>query len=376
MMIVYLSTSRLPTQKAYGVTVLESFKAARKLGIDIEVFSPGSKSDQIADQINFVPSLKFPSFLRHASISRLRLSLFRLNSVLIPLVASNAGAFRQSEFIWLRDPTSALILGIIKPHKKILLEVHHRPTGLSVSLFKILSTMKNLRFAAISPKLISQIQDDVPGIKVFEAPMGVPDSFFSSRRSDIESWITRFLYIGKGESSGFDNGLQVFVNDFARALKLSPQISITFLGLERRYRESITMQLLDLGVSDEKVKFIDHVPHSQVSTILSEHDVGVLPYLASTYNNERFPIKSLEYAASELSIIASDIDSHRTIIGQKNAFFYNPGQLNSFESQVAQIINDSVLRADKTASAKSWALGFTYEKRIERLVNQWLGEYL
>lgn len=376
MKIVYLSTSRLPTQKAYGVTVLESFKAARKLGIDIEVFSPGSKSDQIAEKINFVPSLKFPSFLRNTSISRLRLALFHLNSVLIPLVAFNAVTFRQSEFIWLRDPTSALILGIIKPSKKILLEVHHRPTGFSVSLFKKLSTMKNLRFAAISPKLIFQIQEDVPGIKVFEAPMGVPDNFFSSRISDVESLITRFLYIGKGESSGFDNGLQVFVEDFARTLKMFPQISITFLGLEGRYRESIAMQLVDLGVDEKKVKFINHVDHSQVSTILSEHDVGVLPYMASTYNNERFPIKSLEYAASELTIIASDIDSHRLIIGQKNAFFYNPGEPNSFESQAAQIINDSALRADKTASAKSWALGFTYEKRIERLINLWLGEYL
>lgn len=374
MKIVYLSTSRLPTKKAYGVTVLESFKAARRLGIDIEVYAPGSKSKQIADQINFVPSLKFPPFLKNASISGLRLALFRLNSVLIPLAALRIRKFRQSEYIWLRDPTSALVLAIINPGKKILLEIHHRPAGLSISLFRKLSAIENVSFAAITPKLKAQIEDVIPGIKMLEAPMGVPESFFSVRKTKIDKTVTRYLYMGKGESSGFDNGLQVFIQDFARALKLYPQISLTFLGLESRFKELLTMQLFDLNVGLGKIIFVDHVPHDQVAKILCAHDVGVLPYPASIYNNERFPIKSLEYAASGLVIIASNIDSHLELIGHSNGFFYIPGEINSFESQVAKIEKELDLRATKNVSARKWATGFTYEKRVQRVMLQWLGD--
>jgi glycosyltransferase involved in cell wall biosynthesis len=100
----------------------------------------------------------------------------------------------------------------------------------------------------------------------------------------------------------------------------------------------------------------------------------VLPYPASIYNNERFPIKSLEYAASGLVIIASNIDSHLELIGHSNGFFYIPGEINSFESQVAKIEKELDLRATKNVSARKWATGFTYEKRVQRVMLQWLGD--
>ena len=373
MKIVYLSTSRLPTEKAYGVTVMETSKAARSLGIEFTICAPGIKSDHVRDQIVSIPAIKFPMCLRNLNFLGLRVAFFRLNSTLIPLVAMGMKKFHKCEFIWLRDPLSALVLANIVRRKKILLEIHHRPVGLNLSLTKKLSKKNNLSFAALTPKLLGQIQNDVPGINILEAPMGVPESFFRNRDVTKKKSQIRFLYIGKGESSGFDNGLGVLVGDFGRALELHPDISMTFLGLEPRYQVLITKRMVELGIGKEKVMFLDHVPHFQVPSILESHDVGVLPYLESTYNNERFPIKSLEYAASELSIMASEIDAHISLIGAKNAFFYKPGQVNSFEAQVTKLTENLGLRTEKIASAKIWAQNFTYRKRIQRVMNQWLG---
>jgi hypothetical protein len=376
MKIVYLSTSRLPTEKAYGVTVMESSKAARSLGIEFTVCAPGIKSEHVKEQIVSIPAIKFPKFLRNMDFSGLRMAFFRLNSILIPLVATGMKKFHKCEFIWLRDPLSALVLSSIVRRKRILLEIHHRPIGLNLSLTRKLSKKNNLSFAALTPKLLEQIQNDVPGIKILEAPMGVPESFFKSRDVAKKESKIRFLYIGKGESSGFDNGLGVLVGDFGRALELHPNISMTFLGLEPRYQVLITKRMVELGIGKEKVMFLDHVPHFQVPSILESHDVGVLPYLESTYNNERFPIKSLEYAASELSILASETEGHLSLIGPKNAFFYKPGEVNSFESQVTELAKNLALKAEKIANAKIWAENFTYSKRIQRVVNQWLSESL
>jgi glycosyltransferase involved in cell wall biosynthesis len=373
---VYLSTSRLPTEKAYGVTVMETSKSARSLGIEFTVCAPGLNSDHLRERITTIPAIKFPTFLRNHEVPGLRMAFFRLNSILIPVVATGMKKFHKCEFIWLRDPISALVLANIVRRKKILLEIHHRPVGLSLSLTKKLSKKNNLTFAALTSKLLEQIQNDVPGINILEAPMGVPESFFKRRDMVHEKSRIRLLYIGKGESSGFDNGLEVLVGDFGRALHLHPHISMTFLGLERRYQVLITERMVELGIGKERVMFLDHLPHFKVPSILDSHDVGVLPYLESTYNNERFPIKSLEYAAAELSILASETEGHVSLIGPKNAFFYKPGEVNSFESQVTELVKNLALRAEKVANAKIWAENFTYRKRIQRVVNQWLGESL
>lgn len=373
MKIAYLSTSRLPTEKAYGVTVIQSVKAARSLGVDLEIYAPGTRFEQKAEEIEFVPTIRFPWFLRNRAVPGLRTLLFHLNSLLIPFAALGIQKFRSCTHVWMRDPISAFVLSSIAQDKKILLEIHHQPSSFGLSLVRKISEKANVSFAAITPKLVAQIKDDVPDIKVFECPMGVSESFFLPKKPELEKLVLRFLYIGKGESSGFDNGLGVFVKDFARALKTYPKISITFLGLEVRNRELLSQQIAELEVDKSRIIFLDHIPHDQVPTLLDFYDVGVLPYSESKYNNERFPIKSLEYAASELVILASDIDAHKTIIGQSKAFFYKPGQLNSFESQVAEIANNWRLRAEKTASAKKWAQDFTYKKRIQRVMKHWLG---
>jgi glycosyltransferase involved in cell wall biosynthesis len=375
MKIIYLSTSRLPTEKAYGVTVLESLKAARDLNLDFEIYSPGFKPDQASQKIRYIPSVKLPAILRNRKVSVLRATLFWMNSILIPLAALTKKEFRECKFIWLRDPISAFVLARTTRKKKILVEIHHRPRGLNVFLFRKINRYEHVSFAAISPKLSSQLEKDVPGIKIFVAPMAVPENFFTDKKFSTQELVTRFLYIGKGESSGFDNGLAVLINDFERAIKLNQQISLTFLGLETVYREMIYKHSVRIGLNPKVIKFVDHVAHDQVPEVLSDHDVGILPYPSSSYNNERFPIKSLEYAASGLVILASDIDAHLAIIGQENAYFYTPGEQNSFESRVVEIIENSVLRSMKTANAQNWAEGFTYEKRIQGVVNKWLGNF-
>ena len=374
MKIAYLSTSRLPTEKAYGVTVLESARAARNLGIDYAVYSPGLKEDLNAGEITYIPRFRLPPFLEGRKVNALRKAIFLLNSILIPINAYRIKGFQETENIWLRDAISALVLAKLMPSAKILLEVHHRPVGLSLLLFKKLSSNRNLSFAAISPRLIHELGADVPGITAFEAPMGVPNEFFSRNRPKVEKSEIRFLYIGKGESSGFDNGIDVLLEDFVRAIETRTQISITFLGLEKQYKEFLLDKIVIAGIDKDKVIFIDHIPHNQVPFILSAHDVGVLPYPISIYNNERFPIKSLEYAAAELTILASEIDSHLEIIGRDNAYFYSPGEASSFESQVESFINDPASRFEKIARAKAWAERFTYEKRIKGVVSRWLGE--
>jgi glycosyltransferase involved in cell wall biosynthesis len=376
MKIIYLSTARLPTEKAYGVTVLESVHAANQLGIEILVFAPGPKNLQRAEGVIHLPAIKFPNSLKKFNLGKIRKIVFGVNSLVTPLLAMPKREFRCSNYIWLRDPLSALMIGVIRPNKKLLLEIHHRPQGAGFLVLKVLLKLKNVSFSAISPRLIGEILLDHPGIYIFEAPMAVPSDFFNKREFKSLGSISRLIYVGKGQSSGIDNGLDHLLRDFSRAIKLLPGLSLTFLGLENDFKISLTNLGGELSIPKENIKFVDHIPHDEVKTLLAEHDIGVLPYPRSKYNNERFPIKSLEYAASELTIMASRIESHTELLGEASAYFYEPGVQNSFESVLSQIFSDETLRNEKLDNARIWSEGYTYEKRIQGIISKWLASIL
>lgn len=376
MKIIYLSTARLPTEKAYGVTVLESVHAANQLGIETLVLAPGPENLQLVEYIIHLPDLRVPNFLNKFKLARTRKIVFVGNSLLIPILSLLKKEFRRSNYVWLRDPLSALIICIINPNKKLLLEIHHKPEGVGYVVLEILSKFKNMSFSAISPRLIGEISLDHPRIHIFESPMAVPSDFFNKREVESSGRASRLIYVGKGHSSGMDNGLHLLLRDFARAIKQLPALSITFLGLENDYKVSLTNLMSELSIPKEKVTFVNHVPHKEVKTLMAEHDIGVLPYPGSKYNNERFPIKSLEYAASGLTIIASRIDSHIELLGEANAYFYEPGVQNSFELSLVQIFSGGTSRKEKLANARTWSEGYTYEKRIQGVISEWLGSVL
>jgi glycosyltransferase involved in cell wall biosynthesis len=346
--------------------------AAQNLGIELTIFAPGPKQLQILDGINHLYSLKLPTFLNSFKISKINKILFLINSLMIPVLAQTQKGFRCINNIWMRDPLSALVLSVISPQKRILLELHHRPNGVGLKILRKLTRLTNVSFSAISPHLASQIINEIPEIDIFVSPMAVPANFFSMRTTEPAERITKLLYIGKGQSSGFDNGLELLMQDFQRATEVNPDISLTFLGLENYYRDSLSNLQQRLSIPKDKIKFLSHVPHEEVKEVLKVHDIGVLPYPANQYNNERFPIKSLEYAASELLILASRIDAHTEIVGDENAFFYEPGVINSFESVLAQIVSQPDLRRQKLKSAMNWSQSHTYERRIQGVVNKWL----
>lgn len=373
MEISYLSTSRLPTQKAYGVTVIESWRAAQRSGINLKIYSPGPTEIQAFEKIVHLPSIEIPLPLRKLKIPRTRKVIFGINSILIPLFALTNKEFQQTKNIWLRDPLSALVLTYLQPEKKILLEIHHKPVGFGRLILKRLQSQENVKFSAISPRLILQLLADYPSLNIFESPMAVPTSFFRSQKITSLGIPLKLLYVGKGQSSGFDNGLAQLVLDFARVVKSKPSVSLTFLGLEPEFKNLVRELQNDLQIPLESIILLDHVPHNEVIEVVANHDVGILPYPQSTYNDERFPIKTLEYAAAGKIILASNIESHTEIIGLDNAYFYTPGRAGSFENVISEIVTNQEASDRKILSALSWAKGFTYEKRIQRVVSNWLG---
>jgi glycosyltransferase involved in cell wall biosynthesis len=365
MKIVYLSTSKIPTEKAYGVTVLETANAAKAMGIDFFILSPSENRRSTVENHIILRAINPRIILRISKSNRLKQVIFAMNSVYIPLQANLNSNFRSASIYWTRDPLSALILSFIKRNKPILLELHHLPEGIGLTILKTLKTRKDIHFAAISNKLADGVQAVIGNTQIIICPMAVPREFISRNSNSFPKELIRLIYVGKGQSSGYDNGLITLIHNFKETLKNYPKITLTFLGLESNFKTALMNEVKIMKLNPASFIFLDHQPHSEVAKILASCHIGLLPYPKNKYNEERFPIKSLEYAAAGLAILASNIESHLRIIGSECSWFYDPSQDGSFNSQIDMILTDQNERNRKIKNAQVWAEDFSYERRIQ-----------
>jgi glycosyltransferase involved in cell wall biosynthesis len=364
MKIRYLSTSRLPTIKAYGVTVLETAEAAVRMEEDFLVYSPTSNQKKLKQYQRSLPSLQIPNFLDNRDLKLLKRFVFTINSCFISFSALCNSDFRSADVIWLRDPISAFIICRTRLNKQTLLELHHLPGKFGLKLLKILLRFRNLSICAISEELASQIRIETNSNEVLVCPMAVSPKFFCAINRSFSDGPIRFIYSGKGQSSGFDNGLEALVMNLQPVWKKYPNIQVTFLGLEDYYISLLKRQIKNMGFSKEVFVFLSHVSHDEVPGLLEQHDIGLLPYPENKYHAERFPIKSLEYAASGLAILASETRSHIQVIGEGYAWFYDPTASESMSLQVESMLSDPESRKHKLKQAQKWASNYTYESRI------------
>ncbi len=364
MKIRYLSTSRLPTSKAYGVTVFETAEAALRMGLDFLVYSPTPGHKELREYQRSVACLRFPKALENRNNKRFKQAVFNFNSLVIPLLASLKSDFRKADVYWLRDPIAAFFICLTRRDKKTLLELHHMPGEWGLILLRFLMRFKNFSVCVISDDLASQIQIETHLSEVLICPMAVSSKFFCDRQRKFSNNPIRFIYSGKGQSSGFDNGLEALIFNLRSVWETSPAIQVTFLGLEDIYVDSLRNLIDELGLPDQSFTFISHVSHDEVPGILEKHDIGLLPYPENKYHAERFPIKSLEYAASGLAILASRTRAHVQIIGEDNAWFYDPTDPESISLQVELMLDNPGTREKKLKQAQEWARRYTYEGRI------------
>lgn len=372
MRITYLSTSRLPTRKAYGVTVIETAEAAVRMGENFLVYSPTSNRKELKEFQRSLAGLKLPKFLDERDLNNVKRFVFYFNSFFIPLSASLKSNFRNADIFWLRDPIAALVICLALRNKQTLLELHHLPSESGLMLLRILLRFRNFSICAITEELASKIRISTNATEIFICPMAVSPQFFHDKKDNFSDSTIRFIYSGKGQSSGFDNGLETLVMDIERVWIKFPNIQVTFLGLEDDYVKLLKDLIKERDLPMEIFVFLSHVSHNEVPELLKTHDIGLLPYPENKYHAERFPIKSLEYAASGLAILATKTRAHVQVIGADYAWFYKPSDAESMSRQVESILNHSESRENRLKQAQKWAHGYTYEGRITIVQNFFL----
>lgn len=368
--LVYLSQHRYPTQKAYGVTVGNTLSALSNLDIQAIIITWGKVlADDYGNKVLSLAShpLRLPLFLYQINRRGFAKFAFSLNQLIFGLYLVFKSDYRNNiSIFWTREPLTLLFHSILFKNAKYLLEIHHHPSRVIKFAIRLLSRKNQIQIIVITEKSAAIERKTFPDIPVFVLPMGVPNSFFLGEKK-LRDNVLRIGYIGKGSSSGFDNKLEIII-EAARIISDITQIKFSFIGLEQGYKLKLRDTIRNEGLPLEKFEFIDHVKHQDVANILLDLDVGVLPYANTPYNQERFPIKILEYAAGGLTILATDTEVHKNLLPSSFTFFFSDGDPNSLADAILKLRDNSAKLESMRHAAQEFASEFKYDARAKQLL--------
>jgi glycosyltransferase involved in cell wall biosynthesis len=90
-----------------------------------------------------------------------------------------------------------------------------------------------------------------------------------------------------------------------------------------------------------------------------------MPYGESSYNSYRFPIKSVEYAAANVPILATGTVSHHQILDSSIALFYDQSNPLDFVLKLEELLKNPNQILVLRDAAKAWASNYTYYNRVK-----------
>lgn len=369
MKIAYLISARYPTEKAYGVTIGNSLQSLKNMNHQVEIYSWGkARKDMFENSIYSVSKFKNQILLNKYNSKYIAKLAFLLNQFLFGLsFVFNFKIVKDFDFYWTREPLALLPTILLRERLNILIEIHHKITlseRLSIRLLSLKHHLKIIVLTERSKKYHKKIFESIP-IEI--VPMGVPNNFFNNKRRHIKSNCNKFIYIGKGFSNNNDNELNQIIK--AAALFRNMDINFTFIGLEEDYKSQMIKMAQHCDLNENQVTFINHVRHSDIPNYLYEFDFGMLPYLENTYNEERFPLKMLEYLATGLPIIASSTKSHRSLLSEEFTIFYDSEDPKGLFEALNSAMKLGFDYASMSIKAIEYAKLFTYDIRVDSILN-------
>ena len=372
MKIIFVISSRMPTEKAYGVTILNTANAIAMAGTESEIWS-------VSEVPNFQKPMR-PFAFQQEYISKMR-ELFSSTRTITRYLAYFANLLRVSlhtrtrmnseekSLIILREPPLLFLLQLFsfKSRHHFLLEIHHTPNNWIGILLKFWRKLYVYNTATISKSLSAKSGKLLGTMPTLILPMAASQHFRGQipLASDSKS----FVYYGKLTSSGHDNGILEVLRSVKECQTSNTPFHFTLIGFDSREQQTIENQLSTIKGDGLRFSVMPHVDNDKLPKILKTHFASVIPYPNSKYNNERFPIKMVELAALGIPLIVSDIPGFRELLPDDCAIWFSLRHPETLIQAIEALINESELeRHERIVRLQRWSEQFSYENRANLLI--------
>lgn len=382
MVLYYLATVRLPTEKAHGVQIVENCEALAAAGLDVTLLAPRRRN---------TPSLQGKDLFAHYGVNPAftfrqvaAIDVFPLGRWLewlaFPLLTGSfsiAAAMllrrRPRGVVYSRDMGPLLVLAALG-HRSLVYEVHQASQSRLGRWLQRRCIRRAQATFAVTRHLAGELHrssgrtvETLPDGYRAERFRNAPEREEARRRLALPSHAFIIGYVGRLETLGQSKGLDTVVAALAQLGDASAVLHV--VGGPADQLSAVEAAWRGAGLPAAGCSAAGEVPAPEVPVHLAACDVCVLPLPWSRhFAYHASPLKLFEYMAAGRAIVASDLPAHREVLEDgRTALLTAPGDARALASALRRLRDDPALRARLGSAARAAAAGYAWDVRANRL---------
>lgn len=165
------------------------------------------------------------------------------------------------------------------------------------------------------------------------------DGLFHPRQKKRQD--DKFIMIYPGTIS-YHQGLDIAVKAFSEVIKLFPRAEFHIYGDGNEKNNLLTL-IKELN-AEKNILIKELIPIKEISNVLVEADVGIVPKRDNEFAGEAFSTKILEFMAVGVPVIVSATKIDRYYFNDSVVKFFKPGDVEDLQKAIIELIENKDLR--------------------------------
>ena len=358
--VALVTYARFPSEMAYGIHLIQIAKSFLENNLEVNVYYPKTYNLKtiniqpneyynLNNEINFVEvkNIDITSYKFYQLLPKIfQKILYTINTFL--WTRSLMKVTKNEHFVWSTNPN---LIWSLRNHFAILLyEKHGQAKYIQKISISKLKKLKNAFLISITKKSQEDLANSIN--KALYLPLGVDNKTFKPISKTKNDQI-KIGYVGFLETHGVDKGVSKAVKEILK-LQKEMDFSTTIAG-GPKYKIDEIRNLVS-GNLNNNFEILDFIPHKDVPNIISNFDIGIVPYPNNQHMNlYASPMKIFELASCGVPILASNIEGHLNLNEfELGIFYYQHDDFNDFREKLSILLKDESLRRDlKNKSLKN-----------------------
>lgn len=156
-------------------------------------------------------------------------------------------------------------------------------------------------------------------------------------------------------------GLDVAIRAFAKVQHRVPNSEFHIYG-EGPSREDLLRLAAELGVGNE-VLFHRPVSLREISSVIENADLGIVPKRRDSFGDEAFSTKTLEFMIMGVPVVLAETTVDRHYFNDEVVTFFPSGDDDTLAERMLRLMQDENLRSHQIANARAFVAPYSWDSR-------------
>ena len=372
--IAIITYARFPSEMAYGNHLIQIANSFIDNGFNVSIYYPktyniktiderpekyyGVKREIAFKEINNfdITSYSIYNFLP----SFLKKIIYSLNTFIWSIKLKKY--FDDENYVWSTNPN---ILLIVKKFFDVTIYEKHGVARF-IQKFSIsrLKKDKNVYLIAVTTQSLNDLNKSIN--KPLYLPNGVDRELFKPVVSKNE--IIKIGYIGFLETYGVDKGVLSSVKEIAE-INNKVTTNTLIVGGPKKKLDEITDYIEKIN-QKENFTIKDFVPHSKVPELISNLNIGIVPYPDDEHMSlYASPLKIFEFASCGIPVLLSNIKSHLELAELDLGLeFFQHDDFDDFRNKLESLVLNDELRTELSKKSLKNIDKLSWSSRTKKII--------